>query len=244
MNEHGYTRTWQQCQRKIKSLKLIYRKAKDNNHRSGRARVTCPFFEELDRVLGDKPSFVPGDGDVLDTASLVDQDSVSGDMDDIQANEEPTTSNPRSDDGQGEEQDVSAHAQRDRAGAGSRKKKKTKLEATVESFAKVLSDNLSKEWQLAMQMQAAQNEHEARMFGMMVQAITSAQHGPAIPLQGHMYMPFPTQQSHLHPSQVANTYSPGPLGHSPQPTYLPHTSSSGRHYSLDEDQENHTFTQL
>ncbi|GAA6079231.1 E3 ubiquitin-protein ligase TRIM39-like [Tachysurus ichikawai] len=75
MNEQGYTRTWQQCQRKIKSLKLIYRKAKDNNNnRSGRARVTCPFFEELDRVLGDKPSFVPGDGEVLDTASLVDED--------------------------------------------------------------------------------------------------------------------------------------------------------------------------
>ncbi|KAK2815039.1 hypothetical protein Q7C36_023305 [Tachysurus vachellii] len=164
-------------------------------------------------------------------------------MDEIQSNEESTTFNLRSeDDRQGEEQDVSDHAQRD--SVGSWKKRKTKLEATVECFAKVLFDNLSKEWQLAMHMQASQNDHEARMFGMMVQAIKSAHHGPAMPPQGRMYMPFLTQQPHLHPSQVTHTHSPGPLAHSPQPTYLPHTSSSGRHYSLDEDQESHTFTPL
>lgn len=78
MSEKGYSRTWQQCQRKIKSLKMTYRRAKDNNGKSGRSRITCPFFEELDRVLGDKPSFVPGDGEVLDTASMA-EDSMDVD---------------------------------------------------------------------------------------------------------------------------------------------------------------------
>ncbi|GAA6107916.1 adhesion G-protein coupled receptor G7-like [Tachysurus ichikawai] len=72
MNEQGYTRTWQQCQRRNKSLKLIYRKVKDNNNnRSGRARVTCPFFEECDGASRDKPSFVTGDGETDSEVELL-----------------------------------------------------------------------------------------------------------------------------------------------------------------------------
>lgn len=84
--------------------------------------------------------------------------------------------------------------------------------------------------QFAMQMQAAQNEHEARMFGMMIQAITNTH---PMPPQGPPYnMPFPAQNPYLHPS---HTNSPGPMAHSPQPTWLPHTPSSDRLYPLDED---------
>lgn len=95
---------------------------------------------------------------------------------------------------------------------GSRKRKKTKLEATVECFTKPLSDNLSREWQLAMQMQAAQNENEAGMFGMMIQAIINTHHGPPMPPQGPPYnMTFHRQHPYLHYSQVAHTHSPGPM---------------------------------
>uniref|UniRef100_A0A3Q0RN39 Myb/SANT-like DNA-binding domain-containing protein n=1 Tax=Amphilophus citrinellus TaxID=61819 RepID=A0A3Q0RN39_AMPCI len=59
MAERGYRRSWFQCQRKIKSLRAKYKEAKDSNKRSGRGRVTCPFYEELDRILGDKPSVQP-----------------------------------------------------------------------------------------------------------------------------------------------------------------------------------------
>ena len=38
---------------KVKSLKAKYKEAKDLNQRSGRGRVTCPFYEELERILGD-----------------------------------------------------------------------------------------------------------------------------------------------------------------------------------------------
>ncbi|XP_035985939.1 spore coat protein SP96-like [Fundulus heteroclitus] len=59
MADRGYKRSWIQCQWKIKSLRAKYKEAKDINKRSGRGRVTCSFYEELDRVLGDKPSIQP-----------------------------------------------------------------------------------------------------------------------------------------------------------------------------------------
>ncbi|KAK7912491.1 hypothetical protein WMY93_012702 [Mugilogobius chulae] len=59
MVERGYRRLWLQCQRKIKNLRAKYKEAKDSNNRSGRGRVTCPFYDELDRILGDKPSVTP-----------------------------------------------------------------------------------------------------------------------------------------------------------------------------------------
>ncbi len=43
-----------------------FRKAKDSNNRSGRDRISWPFYEKLDRVLWDQPSVCPGEGDALD----------------------------------------------------------------------------------------------------------------------------------------------------------------------------------
>lgn len=65
MSERGYSRTWLQCQRKINHLKVTYCKTKDS--RSGLERITCPFYEELDIVLGDRPSFFPGAGTVCES---------------------------------------------------------------------------------------------------------------------------------------------------------------------------------
>lgn len=65
--EKGHRRSWLQCQRKIKHLKLLYRKTKDSNCKSGRDKATCPFYKELDMVLGDRPPFSPGVGHVIVT---------------------------------------------------------------------------------------------------------------------------------------------------------------------------------
>lgn len=59
MGERGHTRTWLQCQRKVKSLKGKFKEANDCNNRSGHGRVTCPFYNEISRVMGDKPSCQP-----------------------------------------------------------------------------------------------------------------------------------------------------------------------------------------
>ena len=37
---------------KIKNLKKAYMNVNDYNGKSGNNKVTCPFFEELDAVLG------------------------------------------------------------------------------------------------------------------------------------------------------------------------------------------------
>ncbi|KAM9321800.1 uncharacterized protein KZ484_021867 isoform 2-T2 [Pholidichthys leucotaenia] len=81
MGENGYKRSWLQCQRKIKQLKLAYRKAKANK-RKGRRRVTCSFFEEIDAVLSDRPALGPGQSHFEDMDSMEssnsDEDSWTG----------------------------------------------------------------------------------------------------------------------------------------------------------------------
>lgn len=70
MNENGYSWTGLQCQRKIKHPKLLYRKAKDSSSsKSTRADGTSfPFYDKLDQVLRDRPSFCRVEGGVLDSA--------------------------------------------------------------------------------------------------------------------------------------------------------------------------------
>ncbi|CAH1233176.1 ZSCAN29 [Branchiostoma lanceolatum] len=59
MREEGYPRSSKQIKVKLRDLKAKYRKAKQNNNRSGSARASCPFFEELDAVLWTRPSTNP-----------------------------------------------------------------------------------------------------------------------------------------------------------------------------------------
>ena len=57
--EKGYEHDWQQCRAKIKNLKTQYRKVKDHNGETGRGRITCKFYKELDNILGHRPASVP-----------------------------------------------------------------------------------------------------------------------------------------------------------------------------------------
>jgi len=50
----------QQCEDKFKDLRKHYVKAKDQNEKSsGLPVATCKFYDEMDEVLGDKPSIKP-----------------------------------------------------------------------------------------------------------------------------------------------------------------------------------------
>ncbi|KAK3732230.1 hypothetical protein QZH41_007523 [Actinostola sp. cb2023] len=51
----GY-RTAEQAKNKMKTLIDEYKNVVDNNNRSGRDRITCPYFEDIDEVLGCKDS--------------------------------------------------------------------------------------------------------------------------------------------------------------------------------------------
>ena len=59
MKERGYSRDGEQCKTKIKNLKKTYTNVKDHNNVTGNNKITCPFFDELDTVLGHRPASVP-----------------------------------------------------------------------------------------------------------------------------------------------------------------------------------------
>lgn len=59
MNKLGCNRDWEQCKTKIKNLKADYRNVKDNNGKTGRGRKSCKFYNELESILGHRPSSAP-----------------------------------------------------------------------------------------------------------------------------------------------------------------------------------------
>lgn len=54
MVRRGFMGLWLQCQRKITSLKC--KTVKDYNNRSGNSPITFPFYDQMDGILGDKPT--------------------------------------------------------------------------------------------------------------------------------------------------------------------------------------------
>ena len=57
--ESDIRRDWKQCRAKIKNLKTLYKKTVDGNKISGGSRVTCKFFDYLDKILGNRPATHP-----------------------------------------------------------------------------------------------------------------------------------------------------------------------------------------
>ncbi|XP_013014048.1 zinc finger and SCAN domain-containing protein 29 isoform X3 [Cavia porcellus] len=64
--EHGFFRTPEQCRTKFKSLQTSYRKVK-----SGQARDTCPFFEEMDALVSAQVAAPSSGGKEEKTASYL-----------------------------------------------------------------------------------------------------------------------------------------------------------------------------
>lgn len=56
LKKGGFLKSAIQIRTKWKSLKTLYYKAKRANSISGSNRVECPFWEELDELLGHRPS--------------------------------------------------------------------------------------------------------------------------------------------------------------------------------------------
>ncbi|XP_035679810.1 uncharacterized protein LOC118418060 [Branchiostoma floridae] len=59
MSEAGFERTLKQIQTKMRDMRYRYRKAKRDNQKSGAGPSTCPFYAELDKMLGDRPATLP-----------------------------------------------------------------------------------------------------------------------------------------------------------------------------------------
>ncbi|XP_014826200.1 PREDICTED: uncharacterized protein LOC106905736 [Poecilia mexicana] len=177
MTVRGYRRSWIQCQRKMKSLHKKYKEAKDSNKRSGSGRVTCPFYNELDRILGDKPSVQPLDlldsccaeeeqeemspSPAANTASSASADSGDGTLASLST---PASTSDESSSTRSEDTAFNSCASSTSTGSTSAKnrKRKSKLEATLEVFADKISTALkSEDADLLLKMQAAQHEHSS-----------------------------------------------------------------------------------
>ncbi|XP_048578645.1 uncharacterized protein LOC125560657 [Nematostella vectensis] len=101
-SEGRFTRSYQQVSEKIKQLKKAYKKVKDNNNLSGRSRKTFKHFDQMDRVMGDRPPSLfesseqasiqgdadddefaledPEEPDFDNNASLVEQDQIESSL--------------------------------------------------------------------------------------------------------------------------------------------------------------------
>ena len=51
-DKQGPTKTIKQCKAKLRTLKDAYKKAKDFNENTGTAPMTCPFYNDIDGILG------------------------------------------------------------------------------------------------------------------------------------------------------------------------------------------------
>ncbi|XP_068758147.1 zinc finger and SCAN domain-containing protein 29-like [Montipora capricornis] len=59
LQESGYSRSGDQCKTRMHNLQQKYKKVKTLNNTSGQGKNSSPFYEEIDKVLGHKPSINP-----------------------------------------------------------------------------------------------------------------------------------------------------------------------------------------
>ena len=72
LSKVSINRNWKQCRDRIKNLLAKYRKTKDNNRQTGNNRHNCPYYKEIDAVIGTRP--------VSEPPLVVQSDTVSEDQ--------------------------------------------------------------------------------------------------------------------------------------------------------------------
>ena len=53
------SRNWKQCRDHVKNLLAKYRKVKGNNRQTGNNRQNCPFYKEMDSMVGTRSVSMP-----------------------------------------------------------------------------------------------------------------------------------------------------------------------------------------
>ena len=59
LSKVSINRSWKQCRDRIKNILVKYRKTKDNNRQTGNNRHNCPYYKEIDAVMGTRPVSEP-----------------------------------------------------------------------------------------------------------------------------------------------------------------------------------------
>ena len=77
MREAGYERSLDQCRSKLKKLKKQYFETRKDNTKSGASRNNSfPFYDEMDKVLGHRPSTEPST--LIDTSASCENSDDEG----------------------------------------------------------------------------------------------------------------------------------------------------------------------
>uniref|UniRef100_A0A1A8GKV9 Myb/SANT-like DNA-binding domain-containing protein n=1 Tax=Nothobranchius korthausae TaxID=1143690 RepID=A0A1A8GKV9_9TELE len=186
MGDRSFSRSWRQCQRKIKQLKSLYRRAKKSQ--SNRDRTSCVCYEELDRVLGDKPSFHCGDECVMDLkqeSTEDDEEALNSTVNAVivkvlepdernlcEGHPEARSPSASSETSMSSTQSPSSSRKQPFSSCGTQTiHSRSRLESMLEAISSSLSSSRNEE--ILLKMQKAQHEHEERLFGMMMQSVTS-----------------------------------------------------------------------
>ncbi len=78
MKERGFERSPAQCRVKVKKLRQLYMKVRDALSKSGSSgdeKDKCPWYDELDKILGTRPTVCPVD--IVESYSPTDKTSSS-----------------------------------------------------------------------------------------------------------------------------------------------------------------------
>ncbi|XP_066562271.1 ATP-dependent (S)-NAD(P)H-hydrate dehydratase isoform X1 [Amia ocellicauda] len=75
LGEMGFDRTPEQCRIRVKGLKRQYYQAKEGIKKNGHYRKICKFYDEMDRILSNRPHLDPQD--MIDSVAIGD-DAMDG----------------------------------------------------------------------------------------------------------------------------------------------------------------------
>ncbi|KAI1885337.1 hypothetical protein AGOR_G00219100 [Albula goreensis] len=71
LGEMGFERTPEQCRIRVKSLKRQYYQAKEGTKKNGQYHKICKFYDEMERILSNRPHIDPQD--MIDNAAIGDE---------------------------------------------------------------------------------------------------------------------------------------------------------------------------
>ncbi|KAG2456841.1 NNRD dehydratase, partial [Polypterus senegalus] len=84
LGEMGFERTPEQCRIRVKGLKRQYYQAKEGMKKNGHYRKICKFYDEMDRILSNRPHLDPQD--MIDSVAVGD-DAMDGTEEEAESGE-------------------------------------------------------------------------------------------------------------------------------------------------------------
>lgn len=165
---YGIEKTGEQCRCKMKKLRQEYKKVKDKNKETGNKRKKMKFFDELNEILGNKPSVKPPVLiDTLDSSASTEKLSSEEETGEVEEQDEVL-----SDDSAAKGRDVKVltvatkASDKDSNGIKGKKRRRNKeeiIEEVITKAMKTVTDGLKESEKMFLEMEDRQMKFEERM---------------------------------------------------------------------------------